>query len=334
VRSLAFLRSPAGTMVRYLLSLGLLGWIIGRVDWSHVRGLSTINWGVAAPAMLLAGLAYPLQAWRWQILLRALGIRCPSSWVHGVVWIGQFYSSFLPGGVASDAVRLIYVWKADPHRRTQAAASLVADRLLGLLSLLALAALAMGMHEIVEERPAHLHLLTMSVLAFVVVFAGMWSLVHTRWWEPVSARLLGGERAMLLHDAVMALGVRRGPLARAAALSVAVWLIDFLSVWLLARAVGLQANPLEISVAAAAAYVAAILPVSIGGHGVREASLVSALALMGHATAGDGPMALLAVAFLMLSVGWSLFGGGVHLVSLITGWPVVRLVNPTKPRES
>lgn len=324
VRFSALLRSPIGTALRYLLSIGLLGWVVWRVDWSNVGGLRGIDWSLAIPAALLAGAAYPVQAWRWQVLLRALGITPPTAWVHGVVWIGQFYSSFLPGGVASDAVRLALLWRIEPDRRASGAASLFADRLLGLLSLLALAALAMGLHQLVAENPAHLHLLLVSVAAFVVVSAIGWTLVRTRWWEPLSARVLGVERAALLHDATVTLGSHRGTMVGAAALSIVVWLLDFLSLWLLALAVGLNAGPLEITVAAAAAYVMATLPVSIGGHGVREVSLVGVLALMGHASEGDAPATLLAVAFLLLTVGWSLVGGVVQVLTLATGWPVSR----------
>jgi uncharacterized protein (TIRG00374 family) len=136
--------------------------------------------------------------------------------------------------------------------------------------------------------------------------------------------VLGAERATLLHDAAIALGSHRGAMTAAAVLSLLVWLLDFAALWLLARAVGLQVGVLDMTVAATAAYVAATLPISIGGHGVREASLVGMLVLLGLTTADDGPVALLAIAFWSVTVGWSLVGGLVHLLALTTGWPVAR----------
>lgn len=325
MRFSALLRGPLGTFLRYACSLGLLGWLAARVDWSRLGELRALEWAWAVPAIFLAGLAYPLQAWRWRVLLRTQGISPPARWVHGVFWIGQFYNSFLPGGVAGDAVRLAHAWRLAPERRVGAAASLAADRVLGLGSLLTLATCALGAQVGFAGGTGRLHsLLWSSLVAWALLTALGWSLVRTRWWEPVSARLLGPDRAAVLHDAAVTVGTKRAALAGAAALSVAVWIADFLSLWLLARSVGLGVGLLEVTVAAAAAYVAAALPISIGGHGVREVSLVSVLGLLGYGGTGDGAMALLVAAFWALSVAWSLVGGAVQLSSLWCGWPVAR----------
>lgn len=323
VRPASFLQSPAGTALRYALSLAVLAWLAWRVDWVRFGGLRGLDWTLALPAALLAGLAYPLQAWRWHLLLRAQGLTLSARWVQGVCWIGQFYNSFLPGGVAGDAVRFGYLWREHPDRKAAAAASLLADRLLGLGALLALAALALGMHLARAGGGAELRaLLTASTLAFGLLLAAGWSATRTRWWEPLSARLLGAERATALHDAAVALGDRHATLAVAALLSVAVWLVDFISLWLLARSVGLDAGLLGMTVAAAAAYVAASLPISIGGHGVREGTLVAVITLLGLGAGQSEHVALLAVAFWAVSVGWSLFGGAVWLLTLLARWPV------------
>lgn len=316
MRLTAFLSSPAGTALRTLCSLGLLAWIAWRVDWAEFRSLQHLSWPLAAPAVLLAGLAYPVQAWRWQILLRAQGLDLPAAWVHRVFWLGSFYNSFLPGGVAGDALRFAALWRERPDAKAAAAAGLAADRLLGLGALFALAALALGLHLALAGSSPDLELLFIaSAAAFALLLAGGWSAARTRWWEPLTARLLGRDRAAALHDAALALGRRRGVLAAASALSVLVWLLDFAALWLLARAVGLAAGPLEITVAAAAGYVAASLPISIGGHGVREGALLAVLVLLG--LGGEAALRLAAV-FWVVSVAWSLAGG----LALLVGPPV------------
>ncbi len=325
MRLLAFLQTPAGTVLRYGLSLALLGWLATQVEWARLGGLRGLDWSLALPALLLAGAAYPLQAWRWQILLRAQGLVLPTGWVHRVFWIGQFYNSFLPGGVAGDAVRFGHLWRVHPDRKAAAAASLVADRLLGLGALLALAAVALGLHLAVSPGGTELQpLLAASLLAFGLLLAAGWSATRTRWWEPLSARLLGAPRAASLHDAAVALGTRHAALANASVLSVVVWLVDCVSLWLLGRSVGLETGLLGMTVAAAAAYVAAALPISIGGHGVREGALVAMLAALGLATTADGRVATLALAFWAVSAGWSLVGGLVWLGASGTETPAVR----------
>ncbi len=312
----SLLQSPAGKTLRYAVSLALLGWLATRVEWTGFSRLRGLDPALLSAAVLLAGLAYPLQAWRWHLLLQAQELIVPARWVHPVFWIGQFYNSFLPGGVAGDAVRFGHLWRIQPNRKAAAAASLIADRLLGLGALLLLAILALGLHLSLVAGGVELQgLFTASLAALGLLLAIGWSASRTRWWEPLSRRLLGPDRAAALHDAALALGQRPGCLARAAALSVAVWLADFISLWLLARSVGLTADPLAMTVAAAAAYVAAALPISIGGHGVREGALVAVLSLLGLGADQPAQVAQLALVFWAVSVGWCLFGGLVWLIA-------------------
>jgi len=296
--------------VRYALSLGLLGWLASQVEWRRFAGLGDLPWHALVVPALLAGLAYPLQAWRWQILLHAAGAPLPTRWVHAATWLGQFYSSFLPGGIAGDAVRLGYLWQAAPAQRAAGGIALLVDRLVGLAALFALGAAALALHLGWEEGPAELHrLLLASTLATLGVGAAGALLISTRWWEPLAARLLGAPQAAALQQAARALGARPGSLALATALGIAVWLADFAAIWWLAQSLELPAGPLTIAVAASAAYVASILPLSIGGHGVREGTFVLALGWLGLRSAEHPAVLLLAVGLWALSVVWSLGGG-------------------------
>lgn len=316
VRISFLLQSRTGTALRYIVSLTLLGWLASRIDWTQLATLREIDRPLLLAAVLLAGLAYPLQAWRWHELLRALDLHLPSRWVQVVCWIGLFYNSFLPGGVAGDAVRFGHLWRIRPDRKAAAAASLIADRLLGLGALLVLASLALGLHLSLGTGGGELQLLlSASLAALGFLLAGAWSATRTRWWEPMSQRLLGTERAAALHDAAFALGSRHATLAWAAVLSVGVWLVDFVSLWLLAQSVGLEVGALAMTVAAAAAYVAATLPISIGGHGVREGALVAVLGLLGLGADQPNQVAQLALVFWAVSVGWCIVGGLIGLIA-------------------
>ncbi|HRE82486.1 MAG TPA: lysylphosphatidylglycerol synthase domain-containing protein, partial [Opitutaceae bacterium] len=95
-------------------------------------------------------------------------------------------------------------------------------------------------------------------------------------------------------------------------ISVVVWLLDFISVWLLALGVGLPLPFFETCIAVSVAYASTALPISIGGHGVREGALLFVLGLFGliGATGPDHERALiLAVLVWAVTMIWSLFGG-------------------------
>lgn len=300
----------ARTILRYAFSLGVLVWIGWQVPWDEFGGLRGLDWSLAVPAVFLAGLAYPLQAWRWQKLLATQAIRPPTGWVHAVFWVGNFYNSFLPGGIAGDGVRLHCTWRVAPDRKAGAAASIIADRLLGFAALLVLAVTALGLQLGLNGGQAELQsVFVLSAVALSGLLLLSVFLAQPRWWTPWAGRWLGAERTAALGLAFGSIGAHRRTLLAVITLSVAVWLLDFVALWLLAGSIGLAVGPLEITVAAAAAYVAATLPISIGGHGVREGTLVVVLGWLGVGAAQPGLVLLLAAALWAVTTGWSLLGG-------------------------
>lgn len=309
-----FLQSPVGIVMRYVLTLVLLAWLALRVNWNEFTALESLDWHLAIPAMLLAGVAYPLQIVRWQLLLRAQGFVLPARAVHAAGWSGFFFNSFLPGGIAGDAVRFGWLWRHAPDRKAAAATGLVADRLIGLAALFALTALALGLHTLKSGGGQAQRLLQMAsggALGGLLLAALL--LPRTKLWAPLATRLFSAELSASLVEAVQPL--TRIRVATAALLvSFAVWLVDFAALWLLARSVGFRADFLGLSAAAAAAYMAASLPISIGGHGLREGTLMAMLTVLGIGAGQHQAVALLAVAFFAVSAGWSLVGGIVVLL--------------------
>lgn len=313
----------AAIALRAGISIAILVLLASWVEWRNLGELFALDWRFAAPAIALAGAGYVLQAWRWQVLLRAQALSPPSRWTHGVFWIAQFYNCFLPSGVAGDAVRFGYLWRRNPERKIDGAMTLVADRVLGLGALLALAVPALGLYLLLHEGREELRLLFGAGLGGAVVLAAAtWALLSAGRLESVFSRLLGAERLSTLRLATSALTRRRGALAAAVSLSLMVWVVDFASIWFLALSVGLYAGPLEMTLGAAAAYLAAALPISIGGHGVREGALLAVLVQFNIGVGEPQLLASLGLLFWSLSVGWSLLGGALLVTSLALGWPL------------
>ena len=90
-----------------------------------------------------------------------------------------------------------------------------------------------------------------------------------------------------------------------------IWLLDFISVWLLARGVGLPLPFDDVCLAMSVAYAATVLPVSVGGHGVREGAMLGMFALLGLLPGDDARQRALLLALMVwaLTVLWSLVGG-------------------------
>jgi uncharacterized protein (TIRG00374 family) len=100
----------------------------------------------ARPGMLLGAWAllcipFVVSAWRWQKLMEPQGIRLPFKKCLALTFVGQFYSTFLPGITGGDLVKIIYTSRV-VGSKTKAAITVLLDRVIGLIALVVIAGIA------------------------------------------------------------------------------------------------------------------------------------------------------------------------------------------------
>jgi len=331
-RLTSFLATPAGRAARYLISLTLL-WLLARqIDFTQLATLQgQFSLPLTITAVLIAGITYPLHAWRWQQLLRAQGVPLSLHWAHVVTWIGQFYNAFLLGGIGGDAARVFYIVRDASAQRAAGFTTLIIDRAMGLVVLMALAAAALAARSLSFAVEPRLGWLLFAAIA-ICISGGLTAVVLLRVnptrWPQALRRLLGPARlatACQLLDSI-----RATPLVHLTALGLGgvIWILDFISAWLLALAIGLDLPFLETCVAMSVAYAATALPISVGGHGVREGALLTTLAAFGLLATPElhDRAVLLALLVWATTIFWSLFGGLFVLAA-------PKLLPPTAPHS-
>lgn len=138
-----FLSKRAGLIVRILISVAILVFIIYRVD---VERTAAIMGAMSVPYLVAAFAAFGgmilLTTLRWEYLLHVQGIAVGFGRVLRLTLIGQFFNSFLLGATGGDVVKIFYVARENKKQRAGAALSVVVDRMIGLLVLIAYAVLA------------------------------------------------------------------------------------------------------------------------------------------------------------------------------------------------
>src|SRR5260221_6107942 len=86
------------------------------------------------------GVVELVAGWRWQLLLRVQGIELGWFRLFSLLVIGVFFNFFIPGGTGGDVVKIFYLLKETPGKRTAALLSVLVDRLVGLIALTVFAA--------------------------------------------------------------------------------------------------------------------------------------------------------------------------------------------------
>lgn len=321
-RLVAFLDSPTGRFFRYALSLAIVAAFVWGIDWQRlysVRG--RFAFGPAFAALLLAGATYPLHAWRWWLLLRAQRLDLSLNWAHWVTWISQFYNSFLLGGLGGDVARVFYVCRDEPTKKAAGLATIALDRVMGLVVLMSLAVIALVTKAGALAREPGLRWVFIIALAFSLggaIGAAFLFKTNPARWPAWLRNWIGEQRLAGVADLLSRMRAAGRENTLALVSSYAIWLLDIAAVWLLARAVGLPLPMLETCIAVAVAYAATALPISVGGHGIREGALLGVLglfALLPGTAEGRDAALLLALLVWVVTVIWSLVGGGVLLAA-------------------
>ncbi len=163
-------------ILKIAVSVGLLIFIFSTIDLqAFLLVLQGANpwWLLAALVMITFGVV--IRAWRWKILLDAIGVRVPLGELTAIYLIGFLFNNLLPSGLGGDAMRMVEL-NRHSQRGSDAVTSVLVDRFLGLSALQAIALLAL-LYDWGSIPPA---LAYFTVLIFVGGLAGGLLLINQR----------------------------------------------------------------------------------------------------------------------------------------------------------
>jgi len=133
------LKSVLFLLAKASFAAAILAWLLLRVDRAALLGaLADAKSAPLLLAFVLCVAVIAVAAWRWLRLLGLFGIRGSMGPLFSIVWIGQFFSMFLPGPLGDDASRMVYISRLAPGRVGEACLSVLIDRCLGLCSVFVL----------------------------------------------------------------------------------------------------------------------------------------------------------------------------------------------------
>jgi len=288
VSSPAQVRSRPWTWALRLVGLGLLAFLLARLDLAQVYALlrQADPLLVALSLALLIPLIW-LKTVRWQIILAAQGVRY-AAWPALLAYFGSLFVGFLTPGRLGEFVKAFHVQHECGVSGALAFATVLADRLFDLLALLVVGTLALlALSLTTTDAVAVAATAALLVVPFLLFLnPTIYGLVQ-RWaqgWGRFGARLFGHEPSGRGWLTEIHLSLRRlKPVALAASLllTALAYGVYFGQCYLLARALGLPANFLVVTYAVSLGSLVTLLPLSISGLGTREAAMIAYLGAAG-----------------------------------------------------
>jgi glycosyltransferase 2 family protein len=270
-------------MVKLLISLGLLGYLVTRIDGERfVHTLASANFYYIALALLVYLLTQTVSAMRWTVLTRPLGIRTPYKELVVYYFIGMFFNLFAPSTVGGDVTRIYYLARdQNKDRRPRAAGSTVfaavsvlMDRAIGMVVLVWLGAIGIVLFPEYGVPPA-IRALTLSLAAGFLVGALLMPLVR---------RVLPDDaHPWVLKLRVILTSYSKGwrVIPQAITLSFIVHLIQAWMHVLMGLALHLSLPLSFCLIVYPLVGTFSALPISVNGFGLREGGYIFLLALIG-----------------------------------------------------
>ncbi len=130
--------SHVSTILRIVVAVLALSWVVfkGAQDPENLKAaFLELNLLTVIAAILLFMLANVVIGCRWYLLLRAQHIRVRLGPCIRIHFLGMFYNNILISSVGGDLLRALYITK-HTHKRLEAALSVLVDRIVGLSTLI------------------------------------------------------------------------------------------------------------------------------------------------------------------------------------------------------
>jgi len=276
---MAAARSTLRRLLPPLAAVALLAALAWQIDLRAVLGrLAGSDPGWVAASVLLLAVANVVSAGRWARIARGLGLRVADAAAVRLYFQGVALNTVLPGSmVGGDLWRAMGLQRAGQPLAT-CASSVLLDRIGGVCALGAVAALAgvgawsAGLLSMVSPAALAPYVLALAVVGLLPVVPGLG-------WVAASA----GTVASLARLATLlgAVATAQSLLRRTAVWSFGVQALSIAAMYCAQRAVGGTLEPVVVAAVCGGLFVAAALPLSIGGFGSREAAAAALFAAVG-----------------------------------------------------
>jgi len=290
---------------KIFVSLSLLGYLLWQLDWpSLVIKAASLSWWTLPLAVSIFFLTLFIATLRWSVLLRTHYPSFSTRLLFRHYLVATLFNNILPTATGGDLIRSFYIYR---HNRDAvcAVSPIVTERVIGLVVLLAINVAAIYLTDSIAIVSKTLWSTLTLILAGAITALALIALPATYW--PLH-RILERLARFRVIGFILRMGeATHGYLKRPATLliiilySATAQLLAVLVYYILAMGLGVDISIQIILVVIPLAFMAAALPISIGGMGVRELTTVGLLMRFGIAENDAAAVALFFIPVLLLA---------------------------------
>jgi len=300
--------------LRILVSGGLLVYLfLFQVDLTGLwQSFLSARYVYLILALLIMILGTMLRGLRWDILLRAHGLKVPLVKLVKLYFVGAFFNIFLPSGIGGDAVKMAELSRAT-GKTPESIGITVVDRALGIwiLFILALVALPFGAEFLPDE-----YQIWVILLVVAGVFGGflfMWTpLIH---WIGTKFQLPAQDKLERIYQSISTTNYKS--LAKASLVSLVFDGLLIIFIYFLAIGFHADVQFYLFFIFAPLISLSEAIPLSVGGLGLREFTYVLLFGPVGVSEVTATAMSLFHYVLAHVLVG--VIGGVLYAIQGLSG---------------
>jgi uncharacterized membrane protein YbhN (UPF0104 family) len=265
--------------IKIILTFIALYFVFSKIELKEVQKIIThANIWYLLLALLFLNLSKILSSLRLNIYFSHIGVKISEIYALKLYYIGMFYNLFLPGGVGGDGYKIYLLKKSHNTKVSTLITATLLDRLSGLTPLLFFAGLLFISSDFYHK---YIWLDWIAIIGTTTIFP-IFYLINLWFFK--------GYIEIFFQTTLVGSGVQ---------------LLQLISAFFIVYAIGYNSDMLIFLTLFLISSVMAVLPISIGGVGVRELTFLYGLTLLEIDADGGVAFSLL---FFLISALSSLLG--------------------------
>jgi hypothetical protein len=262
--------------LKFIFSFSIIGFLlIFKTSIQEILGVikeANLYWLALSFSLHAVGLL--ISAFRWQILIQAQGHAVPIGFLTKSYLVGTFFNNFLPTRFGGDIVR---IWDGSrySHSLLKSSAIVLVERFTGILVLFLFAFMASLFRvELAQKIPV-------IWLSLLIGFMGL--ALAALFFTPFTRRLIAKipevrflakirQKLLEFRDVLLIYREKKAALAKAFLWAFLLQVNVIFHYYLIGKALHLNIHPLDYFIFIPIVLLILIIPITIGGLGLREGS--------------------------------------------------------------
>ncbi len=271
-------------LIKAIISVSLLLYIIFNINWNEAgENFQRGNYYLIFVGFTLNILERFFLTHKWNILIRARGIKISLIRLFFINSIGTFWGMFLPSSLGTDVVRGYYLVKNNSEKSISVS-SVFVDRILAMFSLLLIGVIAIIISgDLLSEYNLNIYIVSLFIISTLIFYLfqkeEVYNFIKSKLQKMKFQKLIN--LFIKLHSSILEYKKYRKALIFSFLFNLLVQFTRVLTYYIISVAFNIPIPIIYFLIFVPIVMIVLMIPISIGGFGLSEGTFIAFFVLIG-----------------------------------------------------